>query len=274
VAPALPWRAASGDLLRRRLLIPAYIGVATMVVTLLFGAHGIAQVVSFGLGSFALAGIARNMWAAVRARRAAHSERVPAAIVNTVRGNPRLYGGLIVHTGVVIIAVALGVSSGYAIRREVNLQRGESATVAGYRVTYLGSTTAVGQQKTTIAARVRVQQGSRTLGVYEPAISSYPNVDGGIGTPAVYTGILRDVYLTLVSNPTAGRVTLGVAINPLVVWLWIGGLVMGLGTAVALVPSRRRGRGRIPPRDPPAVAAGTEVAAPADDLAGVAAGSA
>ena len=240
VAPALPWRAASGEVLRRRLLVPAYIGVATMVVTLLLGAHGLAQVVSFGLGSFALSGIARNMVSAVGARRVAHGEAVPAAVVNTVRSNPRLYGGLIVHAGVVIIAIALGVSSGYATKREVSLDAGESATVAGYRVTYLGRTVDANAQKTTISARVRIQQGGHTLGVYTPAISSFPNSDGGIGTPSVHTGILRDVYLTLVSSPTSGRVTLGVAVNPLVVWLWIGGGVMASGTIVALVPTRRR----------------------------------
>jgi cytochrome c-type biogenesis protein CcmF len=250
VAPALPWRAASGDVLRRRLLVPAYVGVTAMVLTVIFGAHGIAQVVSFGLGAFALSGIARNMGSAVRARRRASGETAPIAVVNTVRGNPRLYGGLIVHAGVVIIAIALGVSSGYATRREVSLEAGESATVAGYRVTYLGRTVHASAQKTTISARVRIRQGRHTLGVYTPAISSFPNSDGGIGTPAVHTGILRDVYLTLVSSPTSGRVTLGVAVNPLVVWLWIGGLVMAFGTGVALVPGRRR-RLRTPePRDP------------------------
>jgi cytochrome c-type biogenesis protein CcmF len=271
VAPALPWRAASNEVLRRRLLIPAYIGVTTMVVTLIFGAHGIAQVVSFGLGSFALAGIARSMWSAVRARRAVHAEAVPVAVVNTVRGNPRLYGGLIVHSGVVIIAIALGVSSGYATRREVSLQKGEAASVVGYRVTYLGSETETSAQKTTILAKVRLQQGSRTLGVYTPAISSYPNSSEGIATPSVRTGILRDVYLTLVSSPTSGRVTLGVAINPLVVWLWLGGIVMGLGTLVALVPSRRRRVRRPPPPTPvpPELTADHDVD---DDLAVVASG--
>jgi cytochrome c-type biogenesis protein CcmF len=112
--------------------------------------------------------------------------------------------------------------------------------------------------------------------VYTPAISSFPNSDGGIGTPSVHTGILRDVYLTLVSSPTSGRVTLGVAVNPLVVWLWLGGLVMAFGTAVALVPTRRR-RVRIPtPRDPLAAdtAADGEVDEPRadDDLTPVAAG--
>lgn len=267
VAPALPWRAASGDVLRRRLLVPAYIGVATMVVTLLFGAHGVAQVVSFGLGSFAIAGIVRNIVSAVNARRVAHREPVHLAVANMVRGNPRLYGGLIVHTGVVIIAVALGVSSGYATRREVSLQAGESASVVGYRVTYLGSKLEVSAQKTTNLARVRLQEGSRSLGVLSPAISSYPNSSEGIATPAVHTGILRDVYLTLVSSPASGRVTIGVAVNPLVVWLWIGGFVMGLGTAIALVPSRRRRLRRAAPDRSVVVAA--DLPEPDDDLAPV-----
>ena len=269
VAPALPWRAASGEVLRRRLLVPAYIGVATMVVTLLVGAHGVAQVVSFGLGSFALAGIVRNMVSAVRARRRAHSEAVPTAVVNTVRGNPRLYGGLIVHTGVVIIAVALGVSSGYATRREVSLNPGQSTTVVGYHVTFLGTKITSGPQKTTIAARVLLEQGNRRLGVYAPAISSFPNSSDGIATPSVHTGVFRDVYLTLISSPTSGRVTIGIAVNPLVVWLWLGGLVMAFGTAVALVPTRRRKV--LPPSatPPPLVAADIEAD---DDLATVAAG--
>jgi cytochrome c-type biogenesis protein CcmF len=60
----------------------------------------------------------------------------------------------------------------------------------------------------------------------------------------VRTGVLRDVYLTLVSSPNdRGRVTLGVAVNPMIVWIWIGGGVIAFGTAVALVPMLGRRRG-------------------------------
>jgi cytochrome c-type biogenesis protein CcmF len=188
-----------------------------------------------------------------------------------VRGNPRLYGGLIVHAGVVIFAIALGVSSGYATRREVSLDVGQSARVSGYTFTYLGRTVDASAQKTTISARVRIQQGTHSLGVYEPAISSFPNSEGGIGTPSVRTGILRDIYLTLVSSPTSGRVTLGVAVNPLVVWLWFGGLVMASGVAIALVPTKRRKVRVRQPRDPVTRVADDEPSAE-DDLTPVGAG--
>jgi cytochrome c-type biogenesis protein CcmF len=197
--------------------------------------------VTFGLAAFALAGIARQFTAGARARRQANHESWHTAAVRAVRSNPRLYGGLIVHTGIVIIAIALVASSSYSTRREVRLTRGESATVAGYRVTYLGSRTTESDQKTTVEARVRIQRDGDDLGVYTPAISSFPGRTSGIGTPDVKEGLVRDVYLTLVSSPSArGRVTIGVAVNPMIVWLWMGGGVVALGTLVALVPSLRR----------------------------------
>jgi cytochrome c-type biogenesis protein CcmF len=243
VAPALPWRAASGEVLRRRLSVPAWVGGATMAVAAALGARGVAQLAVFGLGAFALAGVARSFALGVAARRRVSGERWPSALRATVAGNRRLYGGLVVHTGVVVVAVALAASSGYAVKREVRLAQGEEATVAGHHLTFLGTTQRQTGQKRTLWARVRVEKGGDVLGVYEPALSVYPNRVEAIGTPSVHTGALRDVYLTLVSSPDeAGKVTLGVLINPLVVWLWIGGGIMAAGTAVAAWPGRRRRR--------------------------------
>jgi len=82
--------------------------------------------------------------------------------------------------------------------------------------------------------------------VYAPAVNIFPNSTSAIGTPSVRTGLLRDVYLTLVSSPVdGGRVTLGVAVNPMVVWLWIGGGFLAVGTTVALLPVLRRRRGGV-----------------------------
>jgi cytochrome c-type biogenesis protein CcmF len=231
VAPALPWRATTGSVLRDRLLVPAWAGGLTMVVAVLLGARELAQVLTFGLAAFALAGIARQFWIGSRAH----------GPWRAVRGNPRLYGGLIVHTGIVIIAVAIASSSAYTTRKEVRLERGDSATVAGYTVTYLGSRVERSDQKNTFVARVRIERGGDDLGVYAPAISTFPGAPQGIGTPSVRTGLREDVYLTLISSPNRqGRVTIGVAVNPMMLWLWLGGGVLALGTIVALTPKSRR----------------------------------
>ncbi len=245
VAPALPWRATSGEVVRNRLLVPAWIGALTMVVAVVAGARGLAEVIAYGLGAFATAGIVRQFWLGVRGRRRALGESGPQALGRATRSNPRLYGGLVVHFGVVLIAIALAASSAHGASRTVPLRVGHSATVSGYRFTYLGSHLERSQQKTTVSAAVRIHKGGRDLGVYAPAISTYPNSSEGIGTPSVHTGLVEDVYLTLVSSPNdRGRVTLGVRINTMIVWIWVGGLVMAVGTVLALSPRLRRKRPR------------------------------
>jgi cytochrome c-type biogenesis protein CcmF len=240
-APALPWRATSREVLRDRLLVSAWVGALTMVVAVALGARELAQVLAFGLGAFAVAGIVRQFMIGARGRRRASGEAWPTALARTVRGNPRLYGGLVVHVGVVIVAIAIAASSAYSTKREVRLAEGQSAGVRGYTLTYLGSHEKRTGQKNTVSADVRIERGGDSLGTYAPAISTFRNAAQGIGTPSVRTGLREDVYLTLVSSPNEqGRVTIGVAVNPMVLWLWVGGGVMALGTLVALSPSLRR----------------------------------
>ena len=62
------------------------------------------------------------------------------------------------------------------------------------------------------------------------------------------SGLTRDIYLTLEGSPQAGdtTATIKVFIKPMIVWLWIGGAMMALGTVLAAFPGRRRRR----PTDP------------------------
>ncbi len=240
VAPVLPWRATSSAVLRDRLLVPAVVGVATMAVTVLLGAHGVAQVAAFGLGAFGLAGIIRNFALGVRARKRAHGEGLARASTRLVRGNPRLYGGLIVHAGVVLLGVAIAASAGYSRQHEAQLARGESTVVGSYRVTYLGSEDRSTAQKSTVAARLKVERGGDDLGVYAPSISTFPNFTSAVGTPSVRTGWREDLYLSLSNTENdQGQIGLTVRVNPLILWLWIGGGVMLAGTLVCLLPKRR-----------------------------------
>ena len=47
VAPVLPWRKASGELLRHRLLWPAWIGTFSVVVAVLLGQSSFAALIAF-----------------------------------------------------------------------------------------------------------------------------------------------------------------------------------------------------------------------------------
>ena len=249
VAPALPWRAASAGVLHRRLAGPAWVGALSMLAAATAGLRGLAPLGAVGLGAFALAGIARQFAVGMAARRRQTGERPPVALVRMVAANSRLYGGLVVHVGVVLFALGFTMSSSFSVEREASLEVGQSTSLRGYTITYLGGRTERTGQKTTVSSRLRVDRGGRSLGVYEPALSRFPGSNQAIGTPSVRNGWREDVYLTLVATPgNDDRVVVGVRVNPMVLWLWIGAAVMAAGTAVAAWPAgrRRAGRARAP----------------------------
>jgi cytochrome c-type biogenesis protein CcmF len=231
VAPALPWRKASKGVLRDRLLVPAWAGGATLIVLVLLGVRSLAALLAFGLGAFAGAAALRQL---VLAARAARRSGLPWWRGVMGRAN----GGLIVHLGVVVVAVGFAASMSFVQRDEFRLKPGESARLDGHRITYLGVEHVKFANRTTERAAVRVDGGR----VYRPALSKYPFATQAIGTPSVRIGVFQDVYLTLVSTPSnpQGAAVVGMIVTPLVNWLWAGGAIIAIGTALALVPGRRR----------------------------------
>ena len=243
VAPVLPWRATSGEVVRDRLLIPMWAGALSLLGAVAFSNAGLGGVLAYGLGAFCLAGIVRNFAVAVRARRssgAARKESIPIALARTLQGNPRRWGGLVVHAGVVMIAVSIAASQGSAITRQLQLHEHQSATVAGHTITYLGYSEQTTPQKATLTARFSITYDGDSLGTYRPSISTFPGSQNGLGTPSVRPGLFRDVYLSLANAPDGGGViTVRVSVNPMVVWLWSGGVVMAMGTMLCLVRKKR-----------------------------------
>ena len=211
VGPLLPWRAASGELLRKRLLIPAWAGGITLVVALLLGARGIAKVLTFALAAFAFASIGRTIGIGVRARRRVPmTKRCPSRPCGWCAATRGCTAACVVHVGVVVIAVALAASSGYVDHGA----RCSSRRVSRRRCAATRSRTSVRRSNDRVRRRrsrraSASNRGARTSVCTHPAISTFPNFTSGIGTPSVRTGVLHDVYLTLVSSPTqTGKVTL------------------------------------------------------------------
>jgi len=105
-------------------------------------------------------------------------------------------------------------------------------------VTYLGLTSEDLPEKTIIRAEVQIDGGQ----IYEPSLSQFVFGSQAIGAPSVRTGPLEDVYLALLTVPDepGDPIVLRVIIQPLVIWLWIGGGVMAFGTILAGFPGKRR----------------------------------
>jgi cytochrome c-type biogenesis protein CcmF len=145
---------------------------------------------------------------------------------------------MVVHIGVVVIAVALAAATSLAYRGEVTLRPGTTTTLDGQRITFEKLVTVVAPSRTATEALVLVNGH----GPYRPALSQFGADTEPVGTPAIDSNILHDVYLTIdsLSAARSGPVGIGVIVQPLVVWLWVGGAILVFGSLLALVPGRRR----------------------------------
>jgi cytochrome c-type biogenesis protein CcmF len=225
VAPVLPWRKASTEVLRERLFWPAWCGVGALGVALLAGATGLAPLLAFLLGGFAAGAALRQVVLATRRQ--------------GLRGFlGRTNGGMIVHVGVILIAVALAASNSFTRTQEFTLEVGQSTTFAGHTFEYTGLTIEETPRATSAKAGVRIDGGK----VYEPAVTKYLNFGQNIGTPSVRTGLRADLYLTLEAPVPldGGPARIKVFVKPLILWMWIGAGLMALGTFLAAFPGARR----------------------------------
>jgi cytochrome c-type biogenesis protein CcmF len=145
---------------------------------------------------------------------------------------------MIVHLGVVLIAVGFAASHSFSQTSQLTLAKGRTAAFDGHTFTYLGTEEFATATHTGLRAEVRVDGGR----VYGPAVDDYPFATETIGTPSVDSNAFEDVYLTFASTPTTPQGPAGilVIVEPLVSWIWVGGAIMLIGTVLAAWPGRRR----------------------------------
>lgn len=243
VAPVLPWRKASGELLRQRLFWPAWCGVAALAIAVSSGAEGFTPLLAFGLAGFAAGAALRQLVLATR-------RQGWRGLVG------RANGGMVVHLGVILIGVALAASNSYTMSATIPLEIGRQQSWAGHTFELVGIDETVDSRVSVVSAQVLLDDRR----VYEPAITKYLKIGQDIGTPSVSTGLTADIYLTIdgTRRPEPGdtSVTLRVFKKPMILWLWVGGGLMALGTALAAFPSRRHRRATDPVSAPIPVAAG------------------
>ena len=137
---------------------------------------------------------------------------------------------MVVHLGVVLIAVAFAASNAYVRQGEFTLSVGETAEISGHTLTYEGSAFTQYTNRSERSARLLVDE----VKVYEPAIAVYPFAGQTIGVPSVRSTWRDDIALSILTFPEGPDdvVVVRATVQPLIVWLWIGGLLMAFGTCL------------------------------------------
>lgn len=238
IGPLIAWRRASAESLRRNVQLPAAAGVVLGVALLAAGVRAPGAVLAFVLCGFVAATVAAEGVRGVRVRRAHRGEGPVRALVALVAHNRRRYGGYIVHLGILLLFCGVTGSSVFSTQRVVTLGPGEAAAVGEYRVRFDGLSQSTRAGALVVAASLRVFEGTRDLGPFAARRSLY--LAGDSTTDVALRSTPRDdLYVILAGWTQDGRATLRLLVNPLVAWMWAGGLAVTLGAVIAMIPERR-----------------------------------
>lgn len=239
VGPLIAWRRASALNLRRNFQAPGAAGVLVGAGLLALGVRPPGAVLAFALCGFVAGTIALEFARGVRVRRAHGSEGVGRALVSLVLRNRGRYGGYVVHLGILLLFAGITGSSVFATQRLVTVQPGETTAIGEYRVRFDSLSQSTRGGALVITAHLRGTAGGRDLGPLEARRSLFLTSQESTTDVALRSTPRDDLYITLTGWTQDGRATLRLLVNPLVMWMWVGGLVLSLGAIITLLPERR-----------------------------------
>ncbi len=245
ICPIIDWRQISAERLLRSLWVQVVVAVLTAVLLILFRVREAWAVVSFAVTAFVASTILLQMALGIRARMRAAEENLFVATGRAVANNRRRYGGQLVHFSILLIVVGITGSQAYQSEVQVALAQGESVEVNGYTLAYQDYSYQQIEEdgnKMRNQAVVDVYRGGRKLATIRPERNLHSNVQGAVTEVALRPNLKQDLYVVLASLEADGLAAFQVLINPLVVWLWIGGGILIVGTLIAAWPPRRRRR--------------------------------
>ena len=236
IGPMLPWRRASRQLLWKNFAPPV---IATGFLAIALFAAGIREflpLIAFASCGFVLFGVGLEYYRGIGVRLRA-GRTIGNALSSMLSSNRRRYGGYIVHIAIILIGVAIVGSNYYQIQREVSLSPGESTSLGRYTLTYNGLAEQALPDRRIVSANLDLLEDERPIGQIEPGRSFRRNFERQPTSTIVIRSDLReDLYVVLASWDAAGNASFFMYVNPLVMWLWIGGVVLLVGGLVIIWP--------------------------------------
>jgi cytochrome c-type biogenesis protein CcmF len=246
IGPLIAWRKASIANVRRQFVTPGIAGLVTLGALFAAGLRNGYSLIALGIAGFVLATVVQEFWRGIRARGRLYGESVPAALGQLVGRNRRRYGGYIVHVGIVVYFVAF-VGSAFRTTQQVTLRPGESVAVKSafgstYSLTFRSVSQYQDQNRLASAALLDVARDGKPLGAIKSEKRQYVDSFGRpTFQPSTEVGLLggirEDVYVVYAGSVDGTeRSSFTVHVNPLVWWIWFGGLILVVGGLITMWP--------------------------------------
>lgn len=251
IGPLLPWRKAEEQSLKRNLLWLTAAGLVAGLLAFGFGMRKIYPLLTVFVAGWNLASVALLISGAVVPRARITGRSAFSVFRSYAHENRRRFGSMIVHFGIIVVAVAVMAASAYRVDVEVRLDQGVPFGFKGYELTLVEvfEQRLVGESRA--GAVVELRRDGRLVDTLSPMIKQFDGQSMTVPTPGVHYNVLHDVYLNVGGNLTPGQgyVILHLVHSPLVTWIWLGGVILVIGTGYTLMPTRAERRATSPAQE-------------------------
>lgn len=242
VGPLLAWRHTSVETLKRSFGWPI---LGSVIFTFALFGFGIRD--GWALGSFAISFFV--MWTIVvefvkgaRVRGNNSGEPFFKALYMLSRKNTRRYGGYIIHAAMVVMFIGF---TGNAFNSETRAEvdEGDMFELGPYSFKAIVISHAETENYSSESLQLEISKNNQFVTTINPEKRYYFASEQPSTEVDIYSTFREDIYAVLSGMSSDGeRVIVQVYRNPFVNMVWIGALILVLGTLFAMVPNLRESK--------------------------------
>ena len=242
VGPLFAWRRTSTESLRRNFQWPAVAGLLCAAVLFAAGMRHFYALVCFGLCAFVSVTVLMEFYRGGRVIQRKSGSSLLSAMLELTHRNTRRYGGYLVHMAIVLMFVGFAGAAFNVVHQE-EMAVGDTIAVGPYEFKLQNVSEMDNPNYFRAVAALDVSKNGEFVETLMPERRFYHASSQPTSRVDVRNRLREDVYVVYAGQSNDGaNPVIQVYINPLVNWIWIGALVLVLGTLVALVPNKRRRR--------------------------------
>jgi cytochrome c-type biogenesis protein CcmF len=250
LGPLLAWRSTSLRSIRRNFILPAIVMAITALGLMIGGLRPwnngddmqstLFALVAFTLASGVVTAILEEFLRGANVVRTQTGNNFLSSIVLLIRRNTRRYGGYIIHFGIVVMFI--GIAGGaFNQSREMYMSDGDSISVGPYTLICRNLTQDSKPEYDTDFALLDVYKNGRKITQLSPEKRIYfagTDHEQASTIVALHSTAEADLYTVFEGlDPDTHKPDIKVFLNPLTAWIWIGVVIVVIGTFIALVPN-------------------------------------
>ncbi len=240
IGPYIPWRKASVANLKKSFSIPLIAGAVMVALLAVTGIRNLYALAGTYVVAFSGMAIVMDFSKISQLYAQRNSSNIFKGCLAAFTANQRRYAAMLTHIGVLVLVIGIIASTIYQTEKVVSMKVGDEMSIGDYRMKLTDLHDVEGANWKAEEGVFQVFEDDTLLTELRPQKRIYNATQTPTTESAIYSINMGHIFLTMPEvSPDGVAVARGV-LNPLILWVWGGGIIMGLGVILNILRPRKR----------------------------------